>query len=82
MEKCKSNRLKCNSNRFKCNSNRFKSNSNVLLCLHDVIVIERKQINSNRVHCNVIDPRPGQNCVCHVNTVSGANTVLVVSTLC
>ena len=44
---------KCNSNSLECNSN-----SNILSCLQHVIVIERKQSNSNLLHCNVIDPRP------------------------
>ena len=39
----------------KCNSNIFICNSNILLCLQGVIVIERKQSNSNILQCNVID---------------------------
>ena len=42
----------------KCNSNRFICNSNRLLCLQDVIVIEIERKQSNRLHYNVIDPRP------------------------
>ena len=41
----------------KCNTNRFICNSNRLLCLQDIIGMEWK--HSNRLHCNVIDPRPG-----------------------
>ena len=47
MEKCNSN-----GNKFICSSNRLLCFQYVII----VIVIERKQSNNNRLHCNVISP--------------------------
>ena len=64
----------------KCNSNSLKCNSNILHFLQHITVIKRKL--GNRLHCNVIDPRPAtlsncQSCTCKIifdltNAVSGA----------
>ena len=43
----------------KCNSNSLKCNSNILHCLQLIIAKVRKVSNSNILHCNVIDPKPG-----------------------